>query len=494
MLPTTTKIIRRNHRLATAAAVLLFCLTKSVHGFTPSSTRKNVGISSSPTRLGMQSSLKTTSTVITTSSTTSSAITANLQSKKTSLASSVQDFCMPVFWTSLMITSNTVGAGMLVLPELCEGPGMGVSMGLFLVMYIVNLVSGLMIAEVAITQKEGSGKDAPSSFKAFAEENLSGGKDVIAAVSIVKNAFVLAFGTMKAGQLGHDIFGLDANMLSVVWAVAFAGLVGTQSAPKLSKVASVFVAGLFSSFLAILIPGLAHLETPMMEILTKPGTSTDPMADLLYAAPIILMSFIFQNIVPTAARILDYDRTKIALSMSIGTLFPFAMYSAWCMAVLGGGVDTAVGLDGPLFTLFSVVTIAGSHLGSSTSMAEELDTYLRSSTTTTTTTVEDRKNDVFSWGSVGITAALAVGLGEGFAGNLNDLLSLAGAYGSPLLYFVLPVAMMWNQQQQQQKDDESSIQQLPQQEQRWSIPNSIPLAISASAAAGFVGTEVFHML
>jgi tyrosine-specific transport protein len=402
---------------------------------------------------------------------------------------------MPVVWTSLLITSNTVGAGMLVLPELCEGPGMGVSMGLFLGMYFVNLLSGLLISEVAITQKERSGKDAPSSFKAFAEENFDnspGAKDIIATVSVIKNALVLAFGTMKAGQLGHDIFGMNPDVISILWAIAFAALVGTQSAPKLSKVASVFVAGLFSSFCAILIPGLAHLQAPMGEILTTPGTSADPMADLIHAAPIILMSFVFQNIVPTAARILDYDRTKIALSMGIGTLFPFAMYTAWCLAVLGGGVDTAVGLEGPLFTIFSLVTIAGSHLGSSTSMAEELDTYLRSSSSSEE---EDRKNDVFSWGSVAITAVLAIGLGEGFAGNLNDLLSIAGAYGSPLLYFVLPVAMVWNQQQQQQQPPQKHEQllQTQAQEQKWSIP-TIPLAISASAAAGFVGTEVFHLL
>jgi len=416
----------------------------------------------------------------------------------------IQDFFMPVVCASLLITSNTVGAGMLVLPELVQGPGMGVSMGLFFGMYVLNLISGLLIAEVAITQKQLSGEDAPSSFKAFSEENLNSpyAKDVIAAVCVIKNAFVLAFGTMKAGQLGHDVLGYNADVISVAWAMIFVGLLGTQSAPRLSKVASIFVVGLFSSFASILIPGLAHMETPMMDVLSMPGTSADPMADMMHAAPIILMSFIFQNIVPTTARILDYDRTKIALAMGIGTLFPFGMYAAWCMAVLGGGVDTAVGLDGPMFTLFSVVTIAGSHLGSSTSMAEELDTYLRptpssssSSDQAITTAAEDgdRKDEVFSWASVLITAALGVGLGEGFAGNLNDLLSLAGAYGSPFLYFVLPLIMMSTQRE---KLSPTTTNEPPKEEvisEKSFIPN-IPLAITASAATGFVGLEALHML
>ena len=403
----------------------------------------------------------------------------------------LEDFCMPVLWTSLLITSNTVGAGMLILPELCQGPGMGLSMGLFTALYLINLLSGLLIAEVAINQRETSGRNAPSSFKAFAEEIFQNplAKDGIAAVSVIKNALVLAFGTIKAGQLGADIFAGGssdaANLLAMGWAVAFAALLGTQSAPNLSKVASMFVVGLFASFAAILLPGLAGMEDPMA-VFMAPGTSSDPMASALQVAPIILMSFIFQNIVPTTARILDYDRNKIVTSMVVGTLFPFLMYTAWCLAVLGGGVDTSVGLNGPLFTIFSVVTIAGSHLGSCTSMAEELDTYLVRREDKPPSSLKgagetDRQNYVFSWGSVTITAALAVILGEVFSGNLNDSLKIAGAYGSPFLYFLLPAAMAWNQRAK--NSTTTTTKDL--------VPfGMLPLGVSVLIAIGFVGSEM----
>ena len=482
---------------------------------------------------------------------------------------------LPVLWTSLLITSNTVGAGMLVLPELCQEPGMGLSLSLFGILYIVNLLSGLVLAEVAIQQKETSGKDAPSSFKALAEENLNfllnnsnnnktniiQPKDVIATISLVKNALVLAFGTMKAGQLGHDILVGNignsmilgnADILSILWVLGFATLLGTQSAPNLSKVASIFVAILFTSFAAILIPGLTTIlqqpqlqeqvdsttttttttTTILWDILTQPGLSDDPISSLLQISPIILMSFIFQNIVPTTTRILDYDRTKVAISMVIGTFFPTLMYAAWCLAVLGGGIDTSIsssdgGQQPLLFTIFSIVTIAGSHLGSSTSMAEELDTYLRPPVTNkqqepqnqnqnddgSSVSSNNRKDDVFSFGSVGITAALAIGLGELFSNDLNTLLSIAGAYGSPLLYFVLPVIMAWNQQQQQQEET-NTITTIPntlvltnkkqQQQQQGSVDDdeevpkkntqrknrmresTIPLAVTASAIVSFI--------
>ena len=413
----------------------------------------------------------------------------------------LEDFVLPVTAVSGLVASNTIGAGLLILPDLAEGPGLGVTLLVFAAFYIVNLISGIVIADIAIQQRETSGKDAPSSFKALSEENLDSplAKHGVAAVSVVKNALVLAFGTMKAGQLGQDIFGLDAEFLSMVWVTGFAALVGSQTAPNLSKVASAFVAILFTSFTAILLPGLTSLGDDPLSIILTPGTAVDPMASLTYAAPIIFMSFIFQNIVPTTARILDYQREKVVSALVFGTLLPLIMMGSWCLAVLGGGIDTSVGLDGPLFTIFSIVTIAGSHLGSSTSMAEELDTYLRPSSSSQEQQQQevdvDRKNDVFSNLSVGITALMAFGLGELFSNDLNDLLSLAGTYGSPLLYFVLPFAMAWNQQQQQGQNSNNSDDTTIEEEEDFasSFGSSIPLAVaSASALTGYIGSEVIQ--
>jgi hypothetical protein len=47
--------------------------------------------------------------------------------------------------------------------------------------YIVNLISGMVIAEVAIKQHESSGEDEAASFKHFADANL----DSPSAASIV---------------------------------------------------------------------------------------------------------------------------------------------------------------------------------------------------------------------------------------------------------------------------------------------------------------------
>ena len=497
----------RLHTCTTIPAALMCCLA-TTDGFSPSSTRHLEGLRSPlrqshftvldmrPKGLSDEAARNTREYKMSTFSTEEDA---SMDFKQTSVerksvpeTSFLEEFMLPVLFSSLLITSNTVGAGMLVLPELADGLGMGVATIVFMGLYVVNLVSGLLIAEVAITQRESSGTDAPSSFKAFAEANLDYSKaaDITAIISIARNALVLAFETGKFGQLGSEVLGFgDATTMSIVSATIVASLVGTQSAPNLSRLASLLAVALFGSFAAIVLPGLTSLHDPLA-VFMAPGQSADVMGSVVHAVPIILMSLIFQNIVPTVTRILDYDRAKIVTSLILGSLIPCLMYIAWCMAVLGGGVDTSVvGVNGSLFTLFTAVTIAGSNLGCATSMAEEFESYLRptkddkeEAVTSEDSSLGGRKNDVFSAPAVLIPAVLAVSLGHFFFEDLTELLKLAGAYGSPLLYGALPVMMV-----------------LTQRQKPVSVPNLVPggllsLGMLGMASTALIGSEIFGSL
>ena len=114
-----------------------------------------------------------------------------------------EGFLLPVLSASFLITGNAVGAGMLVLPELAKNGGMALTAEVLLVAYIMNLISGLAVAQVAIQQHERSGSEAPSSFKEFSQANLpvSGAEHVVSGISIFINTLVLAFNTANAGQL-----------------------------------------------------------------------------------------------------------------------------------------------------------------------------------------------------------------------------------------------------------------------------------------------------
>jgi hypothetical protein len=177
---------------------------------------------------------------------------------------SVQEgFLLPVLSSSLLITGNTIGAGILVLPELAGGPGMAVSTVVLVGAYLMNLISGLVMAQVAIQQHETSGSEVPSSFKEFAEATLPSVSTLVSGISVFINTLVLAFDTTKAGQVGSVVTGMDHVNVSYLFAALLVGVVSTQSLGKLSQVASVLVLAVFASFASVLLPGLANVSDPL---------------------------------------------------------------------------------------------------------------------------------------------------------------------------------------------------------------------------------------
>lgn len=84
----------------------------------------------------------------------------------------IKDSILPIGSASLLITSNTVGAGMMTLPELASGPGLLATSGLMIGSYIINLISGLLIAEVSINQYESNDGPFVSSFKELTDLNF----------------------------------------------------------------------------------------------------------------------------------------------------------------------------------------------------------------------------------------------------------------------------------------------------------------------------------
>lgn len=355
----------------------------------------------------------------------------------------------PVLSTALLITGTTVGASCLVLPEAAAGSGLFLSTLLFIGAFTMNLISGLAIAEVAIKQHESSGTDVPSSFKEFAEVNLESNMagNVVSVISMFVNICVVSFDLVQAGKVGESMLGgvMGASSFSISFAAVIACLVGTQSRGKLSGIASVAVIALFISYAGLLLPGLPSVHDPLGTFLA-PGVNADTSSALAQGAPIVLFSMIYQNIVPSVTKILQYDRKKTAASLMLGSFIPLVMYLAWCYTVLGGGIDASL-IGGPLLVAFSAAAVTGSALGSSMSITEELETHLKPQHVTPLH--RRARNDSFSLPAAfaAVSVPLAVGLlfsgGEDFVAAL----SYAGAYGDPLLYGAIPVLMALTQRQ-----------------------------------------------
>merc|ERR1712151_713088 len=79
-----------------------------------------------------------------------------------SSSSSIRENIGPILSCSLLVTGNTVGAGTMVLPEIASGPGTFPSLLVFIGLYLVNVLSGIIIGEVSIQQYEKSSSSEAS--------------------------------------------------------------------------------------------------------------------------------------------------------------------------------------------------------------------------------------------------------------------------------------------------------------------------------------------
>jgi tyrosine-specific transport protein len=363
--------------------------------------------------------------------------------------------------------------------------------------YGINLISGLLLAEVAIKQREAGGGDVPSSFKEFAESSLQcpTTAQFISSISVFVNWCILAFALPRAGQMVSTILpsgGLDPTLSTAGVAAALTALVSTQTNHSLSRVASCAVAVLFASFAALLLPGLASVHDPVGAFF-QPGTTCagDVGCALSSAAPVFLSCMIFQNIVPSVTRLLDYDRQKTTLAISIGSSVPLLMYSALNLAALGGGLDVSISTGGPVLTAFAAASLLGSSIGGTMSLSEELENaFLKSEdvsytqddvdldATTTTATTASLPSVLMA-----LAPPLVAGSFLASGGGATAALDVAGGYCSPLLYGLLPVVMAAKQRQDEKNKEQNGY--------NFASQNLVPggmasLGVLGAASSGFI--------
>mmetsp|Transcript_4936 Transcript_4936/g.6373 ORF Transcript_4936/g.6373 Transcript_4936/m.6373 type:complete len:637 (+) Transcript_4936:178-2088(+) len=418
-----------------------------------------------------------------------------------------------VIGAALLITSNTVGASMMVLPELASGPGLMVSSCIIFAVYCINLFSGLVIADVAINQYETSSCEVPSSFKEFADVNLQSESagTFVAIISMFVNMCVLSFDFVRGGQVLTEILPfhssmstftasmssttalsfpvftslLDSNiehLASVVAAMSLLTLVGTQSNETLSKIASICCMTLFISFSGLVIPGLLSIHDPVSTFMAS-GTSTIGTSSFASSVttflPIALMTGVYQNIVPTITKMLDYDRKSTVSAIALGSFIPMLMYISFCFTVIGGGggggvTAAALGTGGMFLLGIKTSSLIGSAMAGIMSISAEINNFLegrgkdvedakisnteydmeRNTNVEEEMLVEQSMDDIclsnpFENGEFSRLPSVAMSVlpplfagiyfsgGEGFVGAL----SLSGSYGTPILYGMIPVIL-----------------------------------------------------
>merc|ERR1719469_740100 len=105
--------------------------------------------------------------------------------------------------------------------------------------------------------------------------------------------------------------------------------------------------------------------------------------------PIIISAAIYQGIVPTVAKLLDYDRNRTTAALALGSGVPMIMYLAFCLASLGGGIQTDSLSACPLFGAFAVTSLVASSLAGVNALTQECESILGIVKTEETNEIED---------------------------------------------------------------------------------------------------------
>jgi hypothetical protein len=196
-------------------------------------------------------------------------------------------------------------------------------------LYIINLISGLLLADVAINLHESSDCEVPSSFKDFVDATTKSqtAGTLTAGASLVSNSCFLAYGTVAVGPLLVDIFpGLNPIVGTGIFTAIICLITVTQNNTNLEKIANAVVMVVFSSFATLLMPSMANVVDPVGTFLT-PGTNPDGFSAAVSAVPLLLSSLMYQNIVPSISKLLDFNRTKTTIAIAIGSAIPMLISS-----------------------------------------------------------------------------------------------------------------------------------------------------------------------
>ena len=173
------------------------------------------------------------------------------------------------------------------------------------------------------------------------------------------------------------------------------------------------------------------------------------------AFPILFLSLVYHNVVPTIVTQLEADRKKITTAIVAGSFVPFLMFSAWNGVILGNIISMPGALESGLspISLLQNEGIGGQALGSLVGAFSELAVitsligfiYGLIDGLTDLTNLPTKGPEFEKWKPALFAGTLLppVLFSLGNPDIFYDALDYGGAFGVSTLFLVLPPLMVW---------------------------------------------------
>eukprot|EP00529_Nitzschia_sp_RCC80_P022787 CAMPEP_0113490648 /NCGR_PEP_ID=MMETSP0014_2-20120614/27155_1 /TAXON_ID=2857 /ORGANISM="Nitzschia sp." /LENGTH=496 /DNA_ID=CAMNT_0000384427 /DNA_START=300 /DNA_END=1786 /DNA_ORIENTATION=+ /assembly_acc=CAM_ASM_000159 len=240
-----------------------------------------------------------------------------------------------VLGAASLVAGTMVGAGILALPTATAPVGFLPSTAAMGIGWVYMTMSGLLIAELCLNRLGMSGKPGSGMLELY-EDALGPQWSKVGSVTYFFLHYTLLVAYIAQG--GTNLNALVSNTAlqqlpvppQVLFATICAAGLYTTSPSTIEKANNAFVLVLSAAFIGIITLGAQTADFGSLVDLSN--QHPEKVAD---AFPIIFLSLVFHNIVPTVVNQLEGDRAKITTAIVGGTTVPTLMFLAWNAVVLG---------------------------------------------------------------------------------------------------------------------------------------------------------------
>eukprot|EP00978_Attheya_sp_CCMP212_P016893 scaffold44591_cov54-Attheya_sp.AAC.6 len=369
-----------------------------------------------------------------------------------------------VLGAAALIAGTTVGASVLALPEAVAPVGFLPSSAAFIGAWVYMGISGLLLAELCINRIGETGRPGVGVLEVY-KNSLDRPWTAVgmAAYFFLHYSVLVAYIAQGGVNLSNilDSIGLDSvtTLFPGIEQTLFAGTAGSLiyfARPQMmEKINTFLVVAMMATFIAIV--GIAAQTADFHSLIAPVNQHPDQVVNAL---PILFLSLLYQNVVPTVVKQLEGDRRKIQKAIIVGTLVPLTMFLVWNAVILGNvyaaGVQDAMAagtLDpiamlqgagqgsealGPLFEAFSEVAITTSLIGFVYSLLDAI-------TDVTGLPSEGSRFERFKPFLFGVVFIPPFALSLASPDIFYDALDFGGAFGVSTLFLLLPGIMVWKE-------------------------------------------------
>lgn len=347
-----------------------------------------------------------------------------------------------VFGAAALVAGTTIGAGILALPVTTATAGFIPSTIGLVGAYAVMTISGLLLAELTLNRLANTGKPEGTGILSLLDASLGKPWSSVGTVAY----FFLHYAIMVAyvSQGGDNItaaLGTVGGGGQFLFCGTIAMAIGLLGERLLERINNLLVVGVFASFAGILGVGA---QTADFGMLVEPARQHPE--EILNCMPVILLAFVYQNVVPVIVKDLEGDRSKIKQAIITGTAMPLLMFLAWNAVILGNtgansGVDDIVrdplatlqgsnGILAPLVSSFSSLALVTSMIGFVYGLIDAWTDLLQ------------LRNPALLYSLVFLPP---LGLSLANPDSFLTALDYGGAFGVSTLFVLLPPICAWNE-------------------------------------------------